>query len=375
MEDGLRILLLEDVPEEAKLIERVIRKENIPFSCKRVDSREQFAEGLKSFMPHLVLSDHALPQFNSIEALKLAKVYDPDMPFILVTGAVSEEFAVTCLKQGAYDYVLKSNLSRLPSSIKQALLQREAQVRKKEAEQELTQQNIKLVQSNQDLLKTNRELDNFVYSVSHNLRGPLSSILGVVNLSRIASDVDPADLFLKIEDSVKKLDETLNEIVDYSRNARAEKISTPVDLRAIFDHNVEKLRYLPHAENIDYRLTMECDKTAHSDPYRINLIIHNLLSNSIKYCDPQKHDMVVSLIVSCSDSLCLRFEDNGVGISDHAMPRIFDMFYRGNVRSDGAGLGLYIAREAIEKLQGTIDVLSTENVGTTFVINLPIHDH
>src|SRR5579885_1812387 len=98
MSKELRILMLEDLEEDAGLMDRALLKEKIAFTRKRVDSREEFVTALNAYQPDLILSDHALPQFNSIEALNIVKVSKPDIPFIIVTGSVSEEFAVNCIK-------------------------------------------------------------------------------------------------------------------------------------------------------------------------------------------------------------------------------------------------------------------------------------
>ena len=127
----LKILMLEDLQDDVGLIERTLRKEGMSFSSKRVDSQEEFSSCLEHFQPDVILSDHALPQFNSLEALKICRKQAVNVPFILVTGTVSEEFAVSCLKQGADDYVLKSNMVRLPSAIQNALKQRHHEVKRK----------------------------------------------------------------------------------------------------------------------------------------------------------------------------------------------------------------------------------------------------
>src|ERR1041385_1148659 len=113
MSKELRILMLEDLEDDAGLLDRALTKEKIAFTRMRVDTREEFIDALHSFGPDLILSDHALPQFNSIEALKIVQETNLEIPFIIVTGSVSEEFAVNCIKKGVDDYVLKSNLSRL----------------------------------------------------------------------------------------------------------------------------------------------------------------------------------------------------------------------------------------------------------------------
>jgi len=124
MEKEIKILMLEDMEEDAGLIDEVLQAEKIVFSRVRVDTREEFTDALKKFRPDVVLSDHSLPSFNSIEALKICHENGLNLPFILVTGTVSEEFAVNCLKRGADDYVLKSNLTRLPMAIRYALRRR-----------------------------------------------------------------------------------------------------------------------------------------------------------------------------------------------------------------------------------------------------------
>ena len=120
----LKILMLEDMESDAGLIEWTLRKANIDFDCIRVDTREEYIDGLNNYHPDVVLSDHSLPQFNSREAYKICKAQNLQVPFILVTGAVSEEFAVSCLKDGIDDYILKDNLTRLPVAIKNSLKQR-----------------------------------------------------------------------------------------------------------------------------------------------------------------------------------------------------------------------------------------------------------
>ena len=115
MIEPLKILILEDIQDDVGLIERELRKGGLKFEMLRVDSRAEFLEALRNYKADVILSDHSLPQFNSFEALKLCRRLGVSIPFILVTGSVSEEFAVTSLKQGADDYVLKSNLIRLPT--------------------------------------------------------------------------------------------------------------------------------------------------------------------------------------------------------------------------------------------------------------------
>src|SRR5258708_28638063 len=103
------ILLLEDIPTDAELIEHELRKGGIAFTSRRVETRETFFHELHEFRPHIILCDYTLPQFTALQALRLLKHHRLDFPLILVTGSQSEEVAVECMKQGADDYILKTS--------------------------------------------------------------------------------------------------------------------------------------------------------------------------------------------------------------------------------------------------------------------------
>lgn len=364
----LKILMLEDLQDDVGLIERTLRKEGMSFSSKRVDSEDEFTQSLEQFQPDVILSDHALPQFNSLEALKICRKRAVNVPFILVTGTVSEEFAVSCLKQGADDYVLKSNMVRLPSAIHNALRQRHHEVKRKKAERTLRKQN-------EELIKINKELDSFVYSVSHNLRAPLMSVLGLINLVQLENknaDQSLHDYFEMMQQSIHKLDDTLKEILDYSRNARSALTISEVDVRKMVLESFDKMKYMEGSEDIVKSVKIEEDVAFYTDPYRLSVIINNLVSNAIKYRDIHKkdHELVVEAMFSDTD-LILNFRDNGIGISPEYLPRIFEMFFRATERSEGAGLGLYIVKETVDKLHGTITVDSVMGEGTTFKVVVP----
>jgi signal transduction histidine kinase len=367
-ERPLKILMLEDLQDDVGLIERTLRKEGVKFASRRVDSQEEFTASLQEFQPDVILSDHALPQFNSLEALKICRQKAINAPFILVTGTVSEEFAVSCLKQGADDYVLKSNLVRLPSAIQNALKQRHHEARRRKAEQTLRKQN-------EELVKINKELDSFVYSVSHNLRAPLMSVLGLINLVQLENrngDSALNDYFEMMQHSIHKLDDTLKEILDYSRNARSALNVSEVNVRKLIDESFERMKYMEGSESITKTIDTTGVQSFYTDAYRLSVIINNIVSNAIKYRDPQKNSNTLSVKAELQDErLVLIISDNGIGISDEYLPRVFEMFFRATERSEGAGLGLYIVRETVEKLHGEITLESKVGVGTTFRVSIP----
>ena len=137
MDKKLRILILEDVPSDAELVERELRGAGLAFDSRRVDTRKDFVDALEEFHPTIVLADYQLPQFDGMSALKLAFQRSPGIPVVIVTGSISEETAVECIKAGAMDYVIKDHLARLVPAVQGALeRQREREARER-AEQVL----------------------------------------------------------------------------------------------------------------------------------------------------------------------------------------------------------------------------------------------
>jgi signal transduction histidine kinase len=368
MESTLRILILEDMEEDVVLIKRTLKKSGLLFETHQVDTREDFIQALKEYHADVILSDHSLPQFDSVEALELCKKSGLQVPFILVTGAVSEEFAVTCLKEGADDYVLKSNLARLPNAVRNALKQKRAELAKTEAARALQSQNA-------ELMKINKELDSFVYSVSHNLRAPLMSVLGLLDLAKHENQNSSTSLdqyFSMMETSIHKLDETVKEILDYSRNARQNLTIEQVDLKKLIDEHFEKMQFMPGSAFISREIAINEQFPFYSDQYRLSVILNNLISNAIKYYDPSKEKPMLRISAEIQkEKVSIFFEDNGIGIEDRYLLKVFDMFFRATEKNKGAGLGLYIVKEAIDKLKGEIRIESTMGKGTTFIIELP----
>ena len=153
--DALRVLILEDVPMDAELVEYELERARIPFLSRRVDSRDGFLRQLEEFAPDVILSDYTLPRFDGMTALSLARERTPSIPFLIVTGSVNEETAVGCMKAGATDYLLKSNLARIGPAIEAALERERAQAEKLQAEAMLAASERRfrsLVQNSSDLV-------------------------------------------------------------------------------------------------------------------------------------------------------------------------------------------------------------------------------
>jgi signal transduction histidine kinase len=362
----LKILFIEDSIDDFYLIRKILESDFIKLEAQRVDTEEEFTLALDTTSFDLIICDHNLPQLNSDEVLKYLKEKRIDIPMLLVTGALSDVKAVGSIRNGAVDYVLKSNLTKLPLVVKNILKQRETQRLKKNATKELARRN-------EELSKINRELDSFVYSVSHNLRSPLRSILGLLDLATSENDIEQIrEYHQMMHKSIDKLDGTLQDILDYSRNARQDVQIEQVNLRAIIEENFEKMTFMPGFERFSTEIEIAQDAELYADHYRLSVIFNNLISNSIKYCDNSKPLQIIKIVSTISKAQAvIEFSDNGIGIESQVLSDIFKMFYRATEQADGSGLGLYIVKEAVDMLKGTISVNSTLFIGTRFTITIP----
>ncbi|HLG01995.1 MAG TPA: hybrid sensor histidine kinase/response regulator, partial [Bacteroidia bacterium] len=347
----IRILILEDNPADIDLVRRELKQAGYNAIYYLTDSREQFIDGLHRFRPELVLSDHSLPQFNSIEALHLVQKFDPDIPFILVTGAVSEEFAVQVIKEGADDYILKDHLIRLPSAITNA-------IRKKAAEKERNQML-------EQLLFTNNELNTFVYKATHDLRGPLTSIMGLINLATRSENQHQVQTFIRmIEESTLKLDAVLVSLIETMAIKNARLSFEQIDFDEILRLVLDKLSLTPGFGSVRFETEIHSKNSFRSDKKILVAIIQNLVENAVKYKNKVEPKPFVHLrITDFEDGIRLEIADNGIGIDPQIQGKIFDMFYRGNESSEGAGLGLYLVKNGVQRLGGMINMKSERGVG------------
>jgi PAS domain S-box-containing protein len=224
----------------------------------------------------------------------------------------------------------------------------------------------------EELKIRNGELDNFVYKVSHDLRAPLSSILGLVNLAKLPGNTDnPMDYIDIIGSKVEHLDHFIGDVLSHSKNLKMEVSTAKVDFDRIIQQTFSDLNYLEGTQEIKRSIKIE-GIDFYSDPWRISEIIRNLISNAIKYRRLENILSEINIKITIDHLRAeIIFSDNGIGISEASLSKIFEMFYRATEQSDGSGIGLYIVKNAVEKLGGQIYVASRVGQGTRFNIILP----
>ena len=226
---------------------------------------------------------------------------------------------------------------------------------------------------NKELEKINTELDLFAYRVSHDLRGPIASIRGLIEIARASKSKEETEFCLeKISVSTLKLDGFIQDILDLSRNSRTEIALEPVDVKSMVMEVMDSLRYMDHGQRIKFAFNAPEKLVIQTDSLRLKIIMTNLIANAYKYQDNQKEDPLIE--VSCSEddrSFNFSIKDNGIGIRDDHKEKIFEMFFRGTDKSVGTGLGLYVVKEIVEKLNGTINVNAALDHGSEFIVKIP----
>ena len=224
----------------------------------------------------------------------------------------------------------------------------------------------------EELKVRNTELDNFVYKVSHDLRAPLSSVLGLVNLAQHPDNQDDPKAYLKIiGERVNQLDHFISDVLSHSKNLKLEIKNGLIHFDQIIDTTFRNLSYMEGADQIRKEIKIIGDDF-YSDPWRVEEVFRNLISNAIKYrkVGNPSHEITITIMIEQNEAV-ITFKDNGIGIAKQNLNRVFEMFYRASEQSGGSGLGLYIVKNAVEKLRGRVTASSEPGLYTIFEIVLP----
>lgn len=229
-----------------------------------------------------------------------------------------------------------------------------------------------ILENNTELKKINAELDNFVYSVSHDLRSPLLAILGLVQLiQNRQKDPDAINRYITmIAQSANRMDDTIKEILEYSRNARLEHDIREINFEDLIQQTFNDVKHISQ-DPVQLEYSIEQDSPFYSDIYRVGTIFKNIISNAVKYRKKAADNNFLKIKINSGNlDARIEFADNGEGIPAQHQDRVFDMFYRASSSAPGTGLGLYICKEMVNNLNGTINVESSEGNGSVFTVTL-----
>jgi signal transduction histidine kinase len=225
------------------------------------------------------------------------------------------------------------------------------------------------------LNKANKDLDSFLYSTSHDLRAPISSILGLTYLGKVELQEEKAKEYLAlIEQRVKKLNTIITDILRLSKTKKLDTKFEVVNFNEVLKDTMEDIQFNSGTSSIRLEYNEHPDNVLISDPNQISNVLANLLSNAVKYHRLNQDDPYIKVSFEKSDhQAIITVEDNGQGIPPQSLNKVFDMFFRASQETEGTGLGLYIVKEALTKIKGKIDVGSTFGKGTIFTVVLDLH--
>lgn len=225
------------------------------------------------------------------------------------------------------------------------------------------------------LAATNQDLKTFIYKASHDIRGPLASIMGLVTVSKLELKEAGATRYLDmINTATQKLDYTLSELVKAMRIKEVETFSDEIDFIQLIDELLNKFTYFPGYNQLTVSTDISLTRPFISDRSILETIMQNLIENVIKYQKTNGEASFLKINISNdSQKIKIIVEDNGVGIEEALQSKVFDMYFRANTTTNGSGLGLYLVQKGIEKLNGEVMLKSKIRQGTTITVLLPYH--
>jgi len=354
----IRILYIDDEEHNLHSFKATFRKQwDITTTVSVVEAEELIEK--KDF--NIILADQRMPIMTGVQFFEKIRDQYPTIIRILITGHTDVGAAIDAINKGEvfrfidkpWDYTYVENAIQHAFDIYKT-------------REDLKQRNI-------ELQKANEELDKFVYSASHDLRAPLMSVLGIVNLALLEDDLQSQNEYLElIRKSVKKLDTFIINIIDYYKNSRGIPEVTSIDFEELITEVRATIQYLPEYGNLKITTDINQEGIFRSDIMKLRIVFNNLINNAVKFQDITKTDPFIHIKITASPSgATILVEDNGMGIREMDQDKIFKMFYRAGATNSGSGIGLYIVHEAVSKLEGAIKITSTYGEGSIFEITIP----
>jgi signal transduction histidine kinase len=365
---GLRLLLVEDSPNDVELTLSELRRQGFSVTADVVQSAEEFTQRLEANVYDLVLADYNLPQWRGMEALELIRKRSLDIPLILVTGSLGDVKAVECLKQGAADYVLKDSLVRLPSAVRAALKEKRLRDERKQAHEELARKV-------EELACSNRDLEQFAYVTSHDLQEPLRMVASYVQLlaERYHGKLDEnADKYIQYAvEGATRMQAMIHDLLEFSRAGRQEGNWQPTDCNLTVEQAIANLGAL--VQESGAVVTHDTLPTLMADGSQLLHLFQNLIGNAIKFRGAEAPAIYIRAGKKKPSEWLFSVTDNGIGIASEHAEMIFIIFKRlhGRTEYPGNGIGLSICKKIIERNGGKIWVEAQAGQGSTFKFTLP----
>lgn len=355
MNKKIKVLYVDDELNNLNSFKATFRKE---YQITTAISAMEAIKILETERFEIIISDQRMPGITGIEFFEKLILENQDPMRILLTGYTDIQAVVDAINKGhVYRYLTKPWSEH---DIRLAIDTAFDHYTVKKA----------LEQRNKDLQKAYNDLDKFIYSASHDLRAPVATILGLTNVAKIENQSN--EYIELIEQVGNRLDNFLADILEYYKINKGQNQSKAIDFNNLLDNLLIDISLMPDAKEVIISNQVDQDSTFFSDELMMNAIMRNILSNAVKYQRPNNQDKKIKIDISVSKTEAkISVNDNGIGIEPGQQNKIFDMFYRGTRMNQGSGLGLFIVKESVERLNGSIVLESDIELGTKVVITLP----
>ncbi len=364
----LRVLVVEDSDNDTHLLLSELRRGGYEVEHARVETRPAMRSALSGGEWDLVLCDYTLPQFSAMDALRTLQESGLDLPFIIISGTVGEETAVTMLKAGAHDFILKGKYARLVPAIERELADARTRKLHRQAEEERRSLIAKLE-------AINAEIERFTYTAFHDLRAPLVTIKGFLGALEKDLEANRQEEVRKdiqrIAGAANKMDELLADLLELFRIGRVSKPHADVDLQQLTEEALRTLAPLLRSRNVTVQVSPDLP-TVYGDRIRLREVLENLIENAAKYTSEQAQPIIEIGTRTRDGEQIIFVRDNGQGIDPRYHKRIFNLFEKLDPSMEGTGIGLALIKRIIEVHGGRIWVESEgQGHGSTFCFTMP----
>jgi signal transduction histidine kinase len=353
----VHVLIVEDSATDAELMVYELRVAGYEPAWERVETETEYLAHLEP-APDIILADYRLPQFGALRALRLLQERCPEVPLIVISGAIGEDVAVAAMRQGASDYLLKDRLGRLGQAVSNALEQAQLRSRQRQAE------------------SANRAKTEFLSRMSHELRTPLTAILGFADILEMAElEAKQRECVEIILRAGRHLRDLIDDLLDISRIEAGglRLLIEPVAIDAVIREVTELMVPQASARHVTLMIQPGAREgwPVLADRQRLKQVLLNILSNAVKY--NREHGSVTVSVQQDRDALRLSVTDTGPGIAPEDLEKLFQPFERlGAEQStvEGTGLGLALSKGLVTAMGGILGVASHPGEGTTFWVEL-----
>jgi signal transduction histidine kinase len=380
VDQAIRLLFVEDNEDDAILTRTELQRAGYAVTSERVETAETLRGALDRGPWDLVVSDWSLPRFTGLEALTMIRGLGLDVPIVVVSGTVGEETAVSAMRTGANDFIVKGQLKRLVPVVERELREAATRRMRQEREHALRTANSELDRARIRAQEESAFKSKFLASMSHELRTPLNAIIGFSELLdlEVPGALSPTqkEYVRNVLTSGEHLLTLIDDILDISKveAGRMELRRAWQSLGVAVDAVRGAAQALADKRGVALELQMPSGlPDLFIDVVRVKQILFNLLSNAIKYTEPGGK---VTLRARCDAGLAfIEVSDTGIGIRPEDMPRLFREFeqiHAGALSANGTGLGLALTRKLVELHSGRITVESEAGRGSTFTVELPL---